>query len=105
MELSDDAAAEDRLSGWATDADALTVLAADGDGLSVRRLTAPGTLPLAVPGRVRVIDRFRSGSGGLRITLMWPAGLSSTVDRHPRGGTVDHAVPHTAPGEGRVCVR
>ncbi|WP_432089584.1 hypothetical protein [Streptomyces sp. bgisy095] len=101
LELSDDAADEDRLSGWMADddADVLAVLAADGDGLSVRRLTAPATLPLAVPGRVRVIDRFRSGSGGLRVTLAWPAGLRGTADRRPRGGTVDHAVPHAAPGE------
>ncbi|MFC8494781.1 hypothetical protein ACFUJU_29100 [Streptomyces sp. NPDC057235] len=107
LELSDDAAGEERLSGWMADddADVLAVLAADGDGLSVRRLTAPGMLPLAVPGRVRMIDRFRSGSGGLCITLVWPAGLRGTADRRPRGGTVDHAVPHTAPGAQCVCAR
>ncbi|MFC8177015.1 helix-turn-helix transcriptional regulator [Streptomyces sp. NPDC057325] len=86
LKLSDDATDEDRLSGWTTDeeADVLAVLAADGDGLSVRCLTVPGTLPLAVPGRARVIDRFRSGSGGLCITLVWPAGLRGTAfEPHP----------------------
>ncbi|MEU2834655.1 hypothetical protein ABZ667_39445 [Streptomyces lavendulae] len=29
---------------------------------------------LAVLGRVRVVERFRSGAGGLRVTLAWPAG-------------------------------
>ncbi|MFE6713856.1 hypothetical protein [Streptomyces sp. NPDC057695] len=106
VELSDDAAGEDRLSGWMsdTDADALAALAAD-DGVSVRRLTAPATPPLAVPGGVRVTDRFRSGSGGLRVTLAWPAGLRGTADRRPRGGTVDHAVPYAAPGEACPCAR
>ncbi|MFF0553933.1 hypothetical protein ACFYUL_33765 [Streptomyces sp. NPDC004311] len=31
-------------------------------GAVLRRLTAPGTGRLAVPGQVRVLDRFRSGS-------------------------------------------
>ncbi|MFC7979751.1 hypothetical protein ACFUT3_31520 [Streptomyces cinereoruber] len=56
LELADDAAAEDRLSGWTadTDADALAVLtAADGGEVSVRRLTAP-----AHPR-----SRYRAGSG------------------------------------------
>jgi hypothetical protein len=98
VELSDDPAGEDRLTGWMTDGevDALAVLAAD-EGVSVRRLTAPGTPPLAVPGGVRVIDRFRSGSGGLRVTLTWPAGLRGTAARRAAGGTVRHAVPYAAP--------
>ncbi|MGW4725444.1 hypothetical protein [Streptomyces sp. NPDC004291] len=102
LELSDDAAGEDRLSGWTTDADAL---AATDTGASVRRLTAPVTPPLAVPGGVRVIDRYRAGSGGLRVTLAWPAGMRGTADRRPRGGTVEHAVPYAAPGEACVCAR
>ncbi|MFJ3819256.1 hypothetical protein [Streptomyces sp. NPDC090056] len=67
--------------------------------LSVRRLAAPGTLPLAVSGGVRVIERFRSGSGGLRVTLAWPASLRGTAARRASGGLVRHAVPDTAPGE------
>ncbi|MFJ4873248.1 hypothetical protein [Streptomyces sp. NPDC088757] len=52
-----------------------------------------------------MIDRFRSGSGGLRVTLAWPVGLRGTADRRPRGGTVHHAVPHAAPGVQCVCAR
>lgn len=65
LALADDAAGEDSLSGWSTeaDADALAGLAAGEFGASVRRLTAPGTEALAVLGEVRVIDRFRSGVG------------------------------------------
>ncbi|WP_206308893.1 hypothetical protein [Streptomyces sp. A1136] len=71
--LADDPAWEDVLSGWSTDTDADTVaeLVAGEFGASLRWLTAPGTNPLAVMGEVRVIDRFRSGSGGLRLTLAW----------------------------------
>ncbi|MGW9438655.1 hypothetical protein [Streptomyces sp. NPDC055607] len=102
LELSGDATAEDRLPGWMSDeeADALAVLAAT-DGLSLRRLATP---PLAVPGGVRVIDRFRSGSGGLRVTLAWPAGLRGTA-RRTGGGLVRHAVPYSAPGEACRCAR
>ncbi|MFJ3786232.1 hypothetical protein [Streptomyces sp. NPDC090093] len=107
LELADDADGEDRLSGWTTDtdADALATLTATYTGASLRRLTAPARPPLAVPGRVRVINRYRSGSGGLRITLAWPASLRGTADRRSRGGTVDHAVPYAAPGAQCVCVR
>ncbi|MFC7934354.1 hypothetical protein [Streptomyces cinereoruber] len=113
LELADDDADEDRLSGWTTDdaADALAVLTATGDGggVSVRRLTAPGTPPLAVPGRVQVIDRFRSGSGALRLTLAWPAGLRGTAaprtGTRPADGLTRHAVPYTAPGQGCACAR
>ncbi|WP_411075813.1 hypothetical protein [Streptomyces sp. cmx-4-7] len=106
VELSGDAADEDRLTGWMTDgeADVLAVLAAD-EGASVRRLTAPGAPPLAVPGGVRVVDRFRSGSGGLRVTLAWPAGLRGTAARQATGGLVRHAVPYSAPGEACQCAR
>ncbi|MER6392772.1 hypothetical protein ABT236_30445 [Streptomyces sp. NPDC001523] len=71
LALADDAGGEDCLSGWSTtdDADALGALTAGEFGASLRRLTAPDTGPLAVPGQVRVTDRFRSGSGGLRVTL------------------------------------
>ncbi|MFB7942970.1 hypothetical protein [Streptomyces sp. NPDC056049] len=85
VELSDDPTDEDRVSGWMTDsaeADALAVLAAADT--PVTRLTAPATPPLAVPGSVRVTDRFHPGSGGLRLTLAWPSRL--------RG----HAAPTTA---------
>ncbi|MFE9046465.1 hypothetical protein ACFYOG_36960 [Streptomyces sp. NPDC007818] len=49
-------------------ADALAQLAAADT--PVTRLTAPATPPLAVPGRVRVTDRFSPGCGGLRLTLI-----------------------------------
>ncbi|MFF1561537.1 hypothetical protein [Streptomyces sp. NPDC058279] len=64
LTLADDAAGEDVLSGWSTDdaADALAELAAGEFGASLRRLTAPGTGPLAVMGEVRVAERFRSGA-------------------------------------------
>ncbi|MFG2231150.1 hypothetical protein ACGFNX_14255 [Streptomyces sp. NPDC048723] len=45
----------------------------------MNRLTAPGTVSLAVLGEVRVSDRFRSGSGGLRVTPAWPARLRDTA--------------------------
>lgn len=73
LDLADDAEGEDQLSGWSTDADAdeLAALAAGSSGHRWAKLTAPGTVPLAVLGEVRVIERFRSGSGGLRVTLAW----------------------------------
>ncbi|WP_405812961.1 MULTISPECIES: hypothetical protein [unclassified Streptomyces] len=91
-----DAADEDSLSGWSTDedADTLAALASGEFGASLRRLTAPGTGPLAVPGEVRVIERFRSGSGGLRLTLAWPAGLRGTAASGPAGGVVRHGVAY-----------
>lgn len=111
LELADDDADEDRLSGWTTDddADALAVLAANGTGASLRRLTAPGTPPLAVPGGVRVIDRYRAGSGGLRVTLAWPAGLRGTAaprtGTRPADGLLRHGVPYTDPGQRCACAR
>ncbi|MFC8014886.1 helix-turn-helix domain-containing protein [Streptomyces cinereoruber] len=107
LELSEGAAGEDRLFGWMTDADAdaLAALTATDTGVSLRRLTAPATPPLAVPGGVRVTERYRSGSGGLRVTLAWPAGLRGTADRRPRGGLVRHAVPYPAPGGACRCAR
>ncbi|CAM5618863.1 hypothetical protein [Streptomyces avidinii] len=75
--LADDDEDQDRLSGWTTDedADALAEPTAGEFGASLRRLTVPGAAPPAVPGEVRVIDRFRTGSGGLKVTLAWPAAL------------------------------
>ncbi|MFE5680246.1 hypothetical protein ACFQ7B_35620 [Streptomyces erythrochromogenes] len=105
--LAEDPAGADELAGWFTDADAdaLAVLAAGESGASVRRLTTSGTGPLAVPGKVRVIERYRSGSGGLRLTLAWPAGLRGAAADRPTGGVVRHGLPHTAAGEGCVCTR
>ncbi|MFF1343209.1 hypothetical protein ACFVYT_36065 [Streptomyces sp. NPDC058290] len=106
--LADDVAGEDLLSGWSTDADAdaLAELAAGESGASLRRLTAPGTGALAVMGEVRVIERFRSGSGGLRLTLAWPAGLRGAASSaKPAGGVVRHGVPSAAPGEECWCER
>ncbi|WP_327267237.1 hypothetical protein OG444_40375 (plasmid) [Streptomyces sp. NBC_01232] len=107
LSLADDAAGEDTLSGWSTDedADALADLAGGEFGASLRRLTAPGSGPLAVPGEVRVIDRFRSGSGGLRLTLAWPAGLRGAAGSGPAGGVVRHGVAYAGTGEGCVCAR
>ncbi|MFJ8166735.1 hypothetical protein ACIRBY_38255 [Streptomyces sp. NPDC096136] len=107
LTLADDPAGEDQLSGWATedDADALAELAADASGAAVHRLTALGTTALAVPGRVRVIDRFRAGAGGLLVTLAWPAGLRGAASARPAGGVVRHGVPYAAPGEGCGCRR
>ncbi|MGW7139344.1 hypothetical protein [Streptomyces xanthophaeus] len=107
LTLADDAAGEDTLSGWFTDADAdaLAELAAGELGASVRRLTAPGTGPLAVLGEVRVIDRFRSGSGGLRVTLAWPAGLRGAAAEQAAGGVVRHGLAYADLGEACVCKR
>ncbi|MFF5447065.1 hypothetical protein [Streptomyces sp. NPDC012888] len=105
--LADDAEGEDQLSGWSTDADAdeLAALTAGEFGASVGRLTAPGTAPLAVLGEVRVIERFRSGAGGLRVTLAWPAGLRGAAAEGSAGGVVRHGVPSARSGEGCACRR
>ncbi|MEU9858779.1 hypothetical protein [Streptomyces sp. NPDC047974] len=106
VELSDDPEGEDRLTGWMADdgtADTLAVLAADD--ASVSRLTAPGTDPIAVPGAVRVIDRFRPGSGGLRVTLAWPSSLRGHAAQTPAGGVVRHALPDTAPTAACPCTQ
>lgn len=107
LTLADDAAGEDTLSGWSTDkdADALAALAAGTFGASLRWLTAPGTDPLAVPGEVRVTDRFRSGSGGLRLTLAWPASLRGTAASGPAGGVVRHGIAYAGPDEACGCAR
>nr|WSX54891.1 hypothetical protein OG409_00325 [Streptomyces sp. NBC_00974]WSX54908.1 hypothetical protein OG409_38585 [Streptomyces sp. NBC_00974] len=101
LALADDPAGEDSLSGWSTDedADALAELTAGAFGASVRRLTAPGTGPLAVLGEVRVIERLRSGSGGLRVALAWPAGLRGAASAGS-GGVERHGVAYAGPGEG-----
>ncbi|WP_329202681.1 MULTISPECIES: hypothetical protein [unclassified Streptomyces] len=106
LTLADDPAGEDVLSGWSTDTDADTVaeLAAGGFGASLRRLNAPGSGPLAVLGEVRVIDRFRSGAGGLRLTLAWPAGLRGAASVGSVG-VERHAVAYAGPGESCVCKR
>ncbi|MFF4448719.1 DUF3052 family protein [Streptomyces sp. NPDC001502] len=95
------------MSGWSTDedADALAALAGGEFGASLRRLTAPGAGPLAVPGQVRVIERFRSGAGGLRLTLAWPAGLRGTATSGPAGGVVRHGIAYAGPGEACVCAQ
>ncbi|MGW2672350.1 hypothetical protein ACWC5F_30400 [Streptomyces sp. NPDC001272] len=107
LTLADDPAGEDQLSGWSTDndADQLAELTAGELGASVRRLTAPGTAALAVLGEVRVIDRFRSGSGGLRVTLAWPARLRGAASEGRTGGVVRHGVPYAGLAEGCVCAR
>ncbi|MER7521014.1 hypothetical protein [Streptomyces sp. NPDC126499] len=107
LDLAEDAEGEDRLTTWSTDTDADTLaeLTADEYGASVRRLTAPGTAPLAVTGEVRLTDRFRAGSGGLRVTLAWPARLRGTASTSPAGGVLRHGVPYAALGPECVCQR
>ncbi|MFI5987398.1 hypothetical protein ACIBEA_41845 [Streptomyces sp. NPDC051555] len=105
--LADVADAEDELSGWSTDADADALgalLEGAGEfGVSVERLTAPGTSPLAVLSRVRLVESYRSGAGGLRITLAWPASMRGTAARS--GGVVHHVdLPEdAAAGAGAEC--
>ncbi|MFD9412138.1 hypothetical protein ACFWBN_34760 [Streptomyces sp. NPDC059989] len=91
---------EDRLFGWSTDAaaDALAELAAGESGLTVKRLTAPGTAAL---GDVRVLDRFRSGSGGLRVGLSCPTRLRGTAVGSAR--VVRHGVTYAGLGKECVC--
>ncbi|MFD0374583.1 hypothetical protein [Streptomyces sp. NPDC127112] len=71
----------------------------------MRRLTAPGTGPLALLGEVRVSHRVRSGSGGLRLTLAWPARVRGAAAEGPAGGVVRHGVPYTGPADGCACAR
>ncbi|MFE1345922.1 hypothetical protein [Streptomyces sp. NPDC058757] len=105
VELSDDPEGEDRLTAWTTDADADTLATLTAADCTVTRLTAPGTTPLAVPGGVRVIDRFHPGTGGLRVTLTWPSGLRGHAAQHQAGGVVRHALPYTAPTSACRCTR
>ncbi|WP_329274036.1 hypothetical protein [Streptomyces sp. NBC_00691] len=106
LELTDDPTGEDRLSGWMTDTDADTLaqLATADTGAALARLTAPGTTPLAVPDGLAVIDRFRAGTGGLRVTLAWPARLRGTASPRHTGGVIRHGLPHT-PATQCQCVR
>ncbi|MER7338946.1 hypothetical protein ABT403_14040 [Streptomyces sp. NPDC000075] len=105
--LADNAEDEDQLSGWTTDADAdaLAELTAGTFGAPLRRLTVPGVDSLAVPGEVRVIDRFRTGSGGLKVTLAWPAALRGTASDRQAGGVVRHGLACAGSGEACACDR
>ncbi|MGW3328710.1 hypothetical protein [Streptomyces virginiae] len=107
LDLAGDAAGEDTLSGWSTDedADTLAALAVGEFGASLLRLTAPGTGPLAVPGGGAGDRPVRSGSGGLRLMLAWPAGLRGTAASGPAGGVVRHGVAYAGPGEACGCAR
>ncbi|MEW2268064.1 hypothetical protein ACGF5T_30425 [Streptomyces sp. NPDC047853] len=107
LELATDAADDDRISGWMSDedADVLAALAAQGEGAAVRRLAAPGTLPLTVFGGARVIDRSRRGAGGLRVTMSWPGALRGHLAPGQAGGQIRHGVPYTAPGPECSCAR
>ncbi|MFK0256338.1 hypothetical protein [Streptomyces sp. NPDC090445] len=75
-----------------------------GVGASVRRLTASDARPPAVLGDVRVAERFRPGSGGLRVTLSWPASLRGAA-AEGSAAEVRHGVPYARPGEDCVCRR
>ncbi|PAN02047.1 hypothetical protein CJI59_07985 [Streptomyces sp. Alain-F2R5] len=105
LQLATDAADDDRISGWTNDQDAddLAALTAEGQGAAVRRLTAPGTVPLTVLGGARVIDRSRRGAGALRVTVSWPGALHGHLAPGRAGGPVRHGVPHTAPGPECRC--
>ncbi|MFD7561049.1 hypothetical protein ACFV9E_42020 [Streptomyces sp. NPDC059835] len=117
LSLADTIEGTDQLSGWVaddtdaddtdaddTDADALAALAAGPVGATLSGVTAPGARSLAVLGDVRVTDRFRSGSGALRITLEWPARLRGTASPSG-GGVVRHGIPEARTGEDCVCER
>ncbi|MFD7840796.1 hypothetical protein [Streptomyces sp. NPDC059761] len=105
--LAEDAADTDCLSAWAADedADALAALTAGEFGATVSRLTAPGTGPLAVLGGVRLTERFRSGSGGLRVRVEWPARLRGAASDSRAGGVVQHGTAYADSGEKCVCRR
>ncbi|MFI5761806.1 hypothetical protein ACIA8F_12775 [Streptomyces sp. NPDC051563] len=107
LELADDTEGQDQLSGWTTDTDAdeLAELAAGEFGASTSRLTVPGSGPVAVLGEVRVIERYRSGAGGLRITLAWPARLRGAAGERPAGGVIRQAVPYAGPADACPCRR
>ncbi|MEW1637552.1 hypothetical protein AB0469_26205 [Streptomyces sp. NPDC093801] len=107
LSLAEDAADTDCLSAWAgdEDADALAELAAGASGATVSRLTAPGTGPLAVLGEARLTERFRSGSGGLRIRVEWPARLRGAASERLVGGVVRHGTAYAAPGGNCGCRR
>ncbi|WP_431329828.1 hypothetical protein ACPZ13_00885 [Streptomyces sp. IPPR8] len=107
LQLATDAADDDRLSGGMSDqdADALAALTAEGEGAAVRRLAAPGTVPLTVLGGARVTDRSRRGAGALRVTVSWPGALRGHLAPGQAGGPVRHGVPHTVPGPECRCAR
>ncbi|MFJ3877173.1 hypothetical protein ACIPW5_06920 [Streptomyces sp. NPDC090077] len=98
--LAEDAAGEDVLSGWSTDEDAgaLVTLTAGEFGAALGRLT----VPLAVLDRVRVVERFRSGAGCLRVTL---AGLPACGERPPGTGVwpITRSCPRPRAPAAGVC--
>ncbi|MFE1558885.1 hypothetical protein ACFW6V_28375 [Streptomyces sp. NPDC058734] len=103
--LAEDAAGEDRLSGWTTpqDADALAELLDGNTTVGVGRLTVPGARPLAVLGSLRIAAREQPGAGGLLMELAWPAALRGTATRF--GGVAHHAVLYSGSGAECGCVR
>ncbi|MER7338891.1 hypothetical protein ABT403_13725 [Streptomyces sp. NPDC000075] len=52
-----------------------------------------------------MIDRFRTGSGGLRVTLAWSARVRGAAAEGSGGGVVRHGVPYAGPAEDCACVR
>ncbi|OLZ43639.1 hypothetical protein AVW11_35170 [Streptomyces amritsarensis] len=95
-------AGEDQLSGWSTDA--MAELAAREFGASCAAGPRRTGL-LAALGEVRVIDRFRSGSGGLRVTVAWPSGLRGAAAERLAAGVVRQGWAYAGPREGCVCTR
>lgn len=101
--LADDVAGTDRVSGWVepADADALTGASGAAWGMTVRRLSVPGSGAVAVTGDVRVTERAASAAG-VYIELSWPARVRGRADC--AAGIVRHGLPY-APGEGCPCAR
>ncbi|MEV7416498.1 hypothetical protein [Streptomyces sp. NPDC089919] len=104
LETAADAAGEDRVAAWFTDADVeeVTTFTARATGAAVRSLAVPGRTALAVPGGVRIADRFATASGWQYLTLAWPAGPRGAA-AGSGGGVVRHGVPYAAPGSERRC--
>lgn len=105
LALAEDAAGEDRVSGWSTpkDADALAELVESGVSVGVERLAVPGARLVAVRGSLRIVGRERPGAGGLWLELAWPAALRGMAARF--WGVVEHAVLHSGTSADCCCVR
>jgi hypothetical protein len=88
-----------------TDTDELTALTVGEYGATVRRLTVPGTAPLAAVGGARVTDRFRAGAGGVYVTLRGPARPRGAAADGQVGGMLHHAGPYAPPGAECLCWR
>ncbi|MEU6896341.1 hypothetical protein ABZ934_32310 [Streptomyces sp. NPDC046557] len=88
--------------GWFELADWTPTASAAADALNCR-LACPvavsAQLTMWVDEVVRVAERFRSGSGGLRVTFTWPAGLRGAASVGSVG-VERHGVAYVGPGGG-----